>query len=104
MKLQRAGVAVAQLRIDEEGTVRRVEILEAPSDAIAKSMTGAISRWRFVRNIAGAGLEVTGKITYYFVISNGTGTVLEPKDAPYVGHQALKESVLFVKTARKEED
>jgi TonB family protein len=82
---RQTGVAVAQIYVDDRGLVGKVEVLEAPSPSIAESVREALGRWKFEPEMDGRGVEVRGKITYYFVISKDKSAVLEPKDAPYVG-------------------
>lgn len=76
------GVAVAQLDINEEGTVNKVEVLEAPDDAIANALVTALKMWTFQRPIEDSTnkpIRLTGKLTFYFVIEKGRGVVRNPK-------------------------
>jgi TonB family protein len=83
-----SGVAVAELDVDEKGSITDLEIVEAPSPSIEEAMAKAIRQWRFTPTIlkrTGKPVGWHGKVTYYFVIENGRGAVYAPKDAPYVG-------------------
>ena len=76
------GVAVAKLDINEEGTVNKVEVLEAPDDAIANALVTALKMWTFQRPIedsTGKPIRLAGKLTFYFVIENGRGVVRNPR-------------------------
>ena len=76
------GVAVAQLDINEEGTVSKVELLEAPDEATGNAVVMAVKLWTFERPIedtTGKPIRLSGKLTFYFVIENGRGIVRNPK-------------------------
>lgn len=76
------GVAIAQLNIDEEGSVTNVEILEAPHESIGSAVVAAVKKWKFERPIddsTGKAVRLSGKLTFYFVIENGRGVVKNPK-------------------------
>jgi len=76
------GVAVAELKIDEEGTVQKVQILEAPDDAIGNAVVMALKSWKFQRPVddsTGKAVRLSGKLTFYFVIENGKGIVRNPQ-------------------------
>lgn len=76
------GVAIAEVNIDEEGAVKKVEILEAPNEAIGNAVVMAIKKWKFERPVddsTGKAVRLSGKLTFYFVIENGRGIVKNPK-------------------------
>lgn len=76
------GVAVAHLDINEEGTVSKVELLEAPDEATGSAVVMALKMWTFERPIedtTGKPIRLSGKLTFYFVIENGHGVVRNPK-------------------------
>jgi len=79
------GVAVAQVYVNDDGAVEKVDLLQAPSEAIAASVREALKQWKFGPELVTPGGEFTGKMTYYFVISRGKPAVFEPKYAPYIG-------------------
>lgn len=74
------GVAVADLELAEDGSVRSVNVLQAPDPAIVQEMTAALKGWKFAFPTPEgmAGLSVRGKVTHYFVIEAGNGLVLTP--------------------------
>src|SRR5262249_26373018 len=67
-----AGVAVAQVRLDENGTLTSVEVLQAPHPSIAQATIAAIKQWefKFAKNEA-APECFNSKLTFYFVIEDG---------------------------------
>ena len=81
------GVAVSEIEIDEAGNVSRVVVLEAPSAGIATAVAATLNTWTFREFKARDGTPrvVVGKITFYFVLRDGTAAVMGPDEAPYVG-------------------
>lgn len=82
IKRKAKGVAVAQIMINQDGDVSKVEILEAPDSMISTSVTEAVSQWKFRSSKIKDGPSVTvkGKLTFYFVIDDqGKGRVENPK-------------------------
>lgn len=84
------GVAVAAIRIDVRGRVRRASILQSPDPEIAAAVTGAVVQWRFrPASAAGRGpgpvpVSVDSKLTFYFEITqDGTGHVKHPEAIPH---------------------
>lgn len=77
------GVAVAELELAEDGSVRRVTVLESPDLEITREVGAVLKQWKFaIRTPEGmAGFPVRGKLTYYFVIEAGNGVVLTPVEA-----------------------
>jgi TonB family protein len=76
------GVVVAELSIDETGTVKKVEILESPDDAIGKAVTNATKQWKFepaIDDSTGKAIRLAGKLTFYFVIEGTAAYVRNPK-------------------------
>ena len=75
-----AGVAVAQVHIDENGNLTSVEVLQAPHPSIAEATIAAIKQWefKFTRNEA-APECFNSKLTFYFVIEDGKAFVRDPK-------------------------
>ncbi len=73
------GVAVARLRTDTLGNVRRVEVLQAPDVGIGLAVQNVLGGWTFQRILGGPtgvpsqGLE--GKVVLYFRILDGHGVV-----------------------------
>lgn len=76
------GVAVADLELAEDGSVRNVAVLESPDSEIAREVSAAMKQWKFA--VAPpertGGLAVRGKLTHYFVIEAGNGVVLTPTE------------------------
>jgi len=86
IRASQGGVAVAEILVNEGGSVFRVDILEAPSPSIAAAVVHALSLWQLEpATLQGKKSRFAGKITYYFVIKEGRGRVFAPDDAPYVG-------------------
>jgi TonB family protein len=76
------GVAVAELSIDEQGGVQKVQILEAPDEAIGNAVVKATSLWTFqpgVEDSTGKAIRLSGKLTFYFVIDAAGAHVRNPK-------------------------
>jgi hypothetical protein len=82
-----SGVAVADVVVNEDGRAGGVTILEAPDPAIAASLRDALYSWTFQAHFSAGETSIlpTGKITYYFVLSDGKGAVYPPSSAPYIG-------------------
>jgi TonB family protein len=77
------GVAVAELSIGADGTVRSVAILESPDSRIASSVTRALRQWTFQPLIIAEfpdPLPVRGKLTFYFVPEGSEGEVLSARE------------------------
>lgn len=75
-----SGVAVAQVRIDENGTLTSVEVLQAPHPSIAQATVAAIKQWEFKFTKNQATPECfNSKLTFYFVIEDGKALVKDPK-------------------------
>lgn len=74
------GVVVAQINVDEQGEVARVEVLEAPDPLIKEAVIKAIEQWRFdPPTIGGKPVRIRGKLTFYYVIERGKGRVDNPR-------------------------
>ena len=74
------GVAVAEAKLDEKGSLIDVQILEAPSTEIGNAVQDAVRQCVFEPGSTADGpLQITGKLTFYFVIENGSGSVRNPK-------------------------
>jgi hypothetical protein len=85
------GVAVAQVELDEHRVVRRVDVLEAPSQDIARAVRDAIGRWRFRSSpepstkTSTAGRWLSGKLTFYFQRGPNGYEVASPRQAHVLG-------------------
>src|SRR5579859_2204224 len=81
LRTKKTGVAVVRIHISLEGTVTRVEVLQAPSASIGNSVEGAVAQWRF-RPTDGrdgeAPVKLSGKLVFYFEIHAGRGSLLFP--------------------------
>lgn len=74
------GVSVAQLDVDEQGSVAAVQVLEAPDDSIKSAVADAIKQWKFKPStINGEPVMIRGKLTFYYVNKNGKARVENPK-------------------------
>jgi len=77
------GVAVADLELAGDGSVRTVTMLESPDSEIAREITTVLKQWRFSITSAGGGKadpQVRGKVTHYFVLDGAVGLVLSPNE------------------------
>lgn len=81
IKANAQGVTVAQIRLDEKGELSFVEILQAPHESIAKATAEAVRKWAFYFDFSKDGKPIClkGKLTFYFVVENGTPYVRDPK-------------------------
>lgn len=80
-----AGVVVAEVLFGVDGSLQKIEILEAPDAHTAAAVREAVGRW----TVPGAqvmGREekspVRGKLTFYFQVRDGKGVVLDPDQMP----------------------
>jgi len=80
-KLRSQGVAVVQLVYDGNGTVVKVEVIEAPDSEIGEAIVNAVRQWKFrPSSIRGKAVNIRGKLTFYCVIDQkGTARVQNPK-------------------------
>lgn len=75
-----SGVAVAKVRLNENGKLTAVDIVEAPHPSIAQATSEAIRQWEFKFYENSSTPECfNGKLTFYFVIEDGKALVREPK-------------------------
>lgn len=79
-----SGVAVATVTTDANGTTERVEILEAPDEAIGQAVRAAAAKWTYKP----AGLPLTGTLIFYFHIREGRGVVSSPDEMKVLKGQA----------------
>lgn len=74
----RSGVAVASVRVDADGSVIDVDVLEAPDRAIALEVAQAVRRWSFGKVTVSDRTEsaaYSGRLIMYFSIVKGEGVV-----------------------------
>ena len=79
------GVAVASIASGVDGRMASVTVLEAPDDAIAAAVRGALLGWEIPpTKVMGRAQEygIRGKVTFYFQIANGRARVANPEDLP----------------------
>lgn len=77
------GVAVVAIRLDRNGHLQNLSVLQAADDAIGQSVHDALMRWRF-RPI---GIPMKGKLFFYFTIKKGSGSVASPEEMnPAITH------------------
>jgi TonB family protein len=82
---QRSGVAVAAIVSDTEGRVSSITVLESPDAAIGQAVRAALGQWKVPpTQVAGRPerIGLSGKITFYFRITNGRGRVFHPEEMP----------------------
>jgi TonB family protein len=80
-----SGVAVASFATDATGRVTSVTILEAPDAAIGAAVETAVREWTFKPTQVSGRDEQYGlrsKLTFYFRLANGRGSVANPQDLP----------------------
>lgn len=70
------GVAVAAILIDQNGHLQSLKLLQAPDEAIGRSVHDALMRWTF----RPTGIPMKGKLFFYFTIKRGAGTVESPEE------------------------
>lgn len=79
IKSRKEGVAVARVEVNEDGSVAKVEILEAPHPAISTEVSKAVNKWTFKQNyVDGEAVRTLGKLTFYFVLNKGGPRVENP--------------------------
>lgn len=77
------GVAVALIFAGVDGHVEQVTTLESPDTDIGAAVETALKQWHFQPlQIDGSDVRMSGKLTFYFLIRNGGGHVVEPADMP----------------------
>jgi len=82
LKANASGVAISDVNVDLEGRPA-VEIVEAPDEHIAAAVKSAVSGWTFKPLISqGSAIRVQSKLTFYFRIINGKGSVFNPEEMP----------------------
>jgi TonB family protein len=81
IKANTQGVTVAEIRLDEKGELSSVQILQAPHESIARATADAVKQWAFYFDLSKEKEPIClrGKLTFYFVIENGTPYVRDPK-------------------------
>jgi len=79
-KAKLSGVTVAKVRIDENGNLTSVDIVQAPDPSVAQATVEAVRQWKFeVYENDGPPECFNSKLTFYFVIEDGKAFVREPK-------------------------
>ena len=74
------GVAVAQIDVDAQGSVKQAEVLESPDALTKEAVAAAVRQWQFKpATIGGKAVPISGKLTFYFVIERGKGRVKHPE-------------------------
>ncbi|HVF54971.1 MAG TPA: energy transducer TonB [Pyrinomonadaceae bacterium] len=80
VKRSAQGVAVIQLDVNEQGSVSRAEVLEAPDPLISEAVAAAVKKWKFKPpTIRGSAVPIRGKLTFYYMIKDGKGRVENPR-------------------------
>jgi len=78
------GTAVAFIQVEESGSVSWVQILDSPDDFIGGSVQKALSSWTFEptssrsKDNTKVPAKVLGKLTFFFKIVDGKGSVSSP--------------------------
>lgn len=86
----RAGVSVALIRTTTSGGIKRVDVLEAPDAPIAEAVRRALSQWKFAPTTVDGeaeGLEVVGRLTFYFDLNGRVPRVLTASQAAQAREQ-----------------
>lgn len=74
------GVAVVELQVSEAGKVTRVQVLEAPDQAISSAVDAAVKRWIFQPFVATQGKKAfaaRGRLIFYFRVAEGKPLVVD---------------------------
>jgi TonB family protein len=80
LKAGAQGVVVLSLYQDAEGLAAKIKVLESPHPAISEAAIKAVEQWKWRRFVKGGiGRPVQGKLTFYFIIENGSGRVEDPR-------------------------
>lgn len=74
------GLAVAELEIGRDGTPLRVAVLQAPDDAIIRSVQLCAGNWRMKPVEAGGPDIRRGKLYFYFTVLSGKARVFLAND------------------------
>lgn len=88
IRAREIGVAVVFITLDAGRRLQKVDVLEAPSEAIKSSVVHALRQWTFrhaSKDPAGSNLEratLSGTVTFYFYEMDGRYVVSSPKDTP----------------------
>jgi len=72
-------LAVAEVELSSDGTLVAVEILEAPSTALAHALIDALKSWKF-SSFGGGRARYVGRLTFYFVSSGRSTRALSPAE------------------------
>lgn len=74
-------VAVAQVHLNADGTIKSISVLQAQRPSIAQAMTDAIKQWVFDFHATGDEdpLCINSKLTFYFVVEDKKTFVRNPK-------------------------
>lgn len=70
------GVVVANVRVDLDGRMRSVKIVESPDAATGRAVRDALSQWIFKPLNAPRVNVITGDLIFYFHLADGRGVVL----------------------------
>jgi TonB family protein len=74
------GIAVAEVNVNEKGIVTDVEILEVPDSEIGQAVIAAVKSWKFDPAVVDdKAMPFVGKLTFYFVNSQGQARVENPR-------------------------
>jgi periplasmic protein TonB len=74
------GVAVVSIETNESGDVVAARVLQAPDATISEAVTEAVYKWKFEpTSHNGQPVRLTGKLTFYFLLSGGKPRVESPK-------------------------
>jgi TonB family protein len=91
LRLGIKGIVVAEIHVNQLGSVKQVNILEAPSALLSNSVSEALRRWQFEpAKIKNEPRSFEGKLFFYFVINGSIGQVLTPQQAVEQGVKFLR--------------
>ena len=76
-----SGLAVAEVTVNEQGEISKIDIIEAAAPSLGKALEAAVKQWRFNPIISdGKPITLMSKITYYFLLVNGKPKVMSPDE------------------------
>jgi len=78
------GPVVVSVVVNPEGLMESVSVLQTPDAEIGQAVREAVTKWTFAPATiehTGERTKLIGKLTFYYRISKGVGTVLNPEEA-----------------------
>lgn len=90
LKAGAQGVVVLSLHHDGEGKAAKIKVAESPHPALTRAAITAVELWKWRQFMSGGIYRpILGKLSFKFIIEDGTGHVEDPPDDR--GFESLKE-------------